>query len=73
MQGSALMVYCCEPVLGNCEESVAVTVNVELPWVVGVPLMVPLPASSDSPGGRLPAVTEYRYGPVPPEEVIVSS
>src|SRR6476646_1478754 len=31
--------------------------------------MVPLPASSDSPGGRLPEVTAYWYGPVPPEAV----
>ena len=48
---------------------VAVTVTVEVPAVVGVPLMTPLDELMDSPAGRPDADQEKL--PVPPEAVIV--
>jgi hypothetical protein len=50
--------------------SVARTVNVEVPAVVGVPAINPA-AVSVSPGGSAPAVTSNVYGPAPPLPVIV--
>ena len=52
-------------------ESVAVTVNVAEPGSWGVPLMIPVPAPSVSPTGRLPEVTAHEYGAVPPLAVSV--
>jgi hypothetical protein len=50
--------------------SVAVTVKVKLPAVVGVPDKTP-PLDRDRPGGREPLVTAKVYGAVPPEAVNV--
>ena len=63
------IVYACTPVQPFA--SVAVTVNVNVPAVVGVPEMRPLPVLSDSPVGSAPAVMLYVYGPVPPLAVMV--
>src|ERR1700693_4170662 len=46
--------------------SVAVTVKPKVPVAVGVPDMHPVLGSNTSPGGNVPAVTPYVYGPVPP-------
>ena len=40
-------------------ESVTLTVKEKGPAVVGVPLITPVLASSDSPSGRLPVVTDH--------------
>ena len=48
------------------EESVAFTVNVEVPTVVGVPVMEPLLAPMESPAGRLPALMVKVSGANPP-------
>jgi len=47
--------------------SFTATENVYVPAVVGVPLSVPLPASSVIPGGREPVATENVYGGTPPD------
>jgi hypothetical protein len=46
-------------------ESVAVTVKVDVPTIVGVPVMLPLDTSVN-PVGKDPLVTANVYGPVPP-------
>ena len=51
--------------------SVAVTVKVNVPAVVGVPEMRPPLVSGDNPVGSAPAVTLNVYGPVPPLAVMV--
>jgi len=57
MLGGALIttVYAWDPDSSKVD---AVTVNSNLPMVVGVPLMTALDASSDSPVGSAPAVTD---------------
>lgn len=50
--------------------SVAVTVKEKLPPAVGVPVSWP-PLDRLMPAGRLPTVTAYVYGPVPPLAVKV--
>jgi hypothetical protein len=51
-------------------ESVAFTVTVDVPAVVGVPLTTqPL---SDNPAGSVPAVTAQAYGEVPPATPMVA-
>jgi hypothetical protein len=45
--------------------SLTVTVKLELPAAVGVPVIAPL-AFIDNPFGRLPDVTDQLYGGVPP-------
>jgi hypothetical protein len=53
-----------DTVFAGLPESVTITVTVELPAAVGVPLTVqPL---SVSPAGRVPVVMEQLYGEVPP-------
>ncbi len=52
-------------------ESVAVTVKVNVPGVVGVPEITPPLVSGDKPVGRAPVVTLKVYGPVPPVAVKV--
>ena len=47
--------------------SVAVMAKAYAPALVGVPLMVPVDASSDSPAGSAPDVTENDSGAVPPD------
>ena len=49
-------------------ESVAVTVNDEIPGAVGVPVMAPEPGVSDSPLGSDPLLTNQVIGAVPPVE-----
>lgn len=51
--------------------SVTVTVNVEVPAVVGVPEIVPLPEPSESPAGNDPLVTDQENGFWPPDVAIV--
>jgi len=46
--------------------SVTWTVNVYVPLVVGVPVIAPVTASSDSPGGSEPDVTAKVYAGLPP-------
>jgi hypothetical protein len=46
--------------------SAAWTVKEYVPGDVGVPLMPPVAASSERPGGRLPVTTDQEYGGVPP-------
>jgi len=50
--------------------SVAVIVNDELPWVVGVPESTP-ESESDNPAGSVPDVTANVTGAVPPVAVTV--
>jgi hypothetical protein len=52
-------------------ESVALTVMVEVPAVVGVPLTTQA-ADKVSPGGKLPAVCWQVYGAVPPTTPMVA-
>ena len=51
--------------------SVARTVKSDAPLPVGVPVMAPLLALSDSPAGSAPDETAKVYGPVPPLAVTV--
>ena len=51
-------------------ESVTVTPTVEVPVVVGVPIIVQLAARA-SPAGSDPLVTAHVYGAVPPLAPIV--
>lgn len=46
-----------EPTSGGLEASVTVTVKLDVPFVVGVPVIIP-PGESAKPAGRLPAVTD---------------
>src|SRR5579862_6024734 len=46
-------------------------VKLEVPEVVGVPVIAPVAVANDKPWGRAPAVILYVYGPVPPEAVTV--
>ena len=52
--------------------SVANTVKVELPAVLGVPEITP-PVLRARPVGSEPTVTAYVYVPLPPAALIVSS
>jgi hypothetical protein len=54
----------------NCRLSTALTVNVDEPRVVGVPLKTP-EALKVRPGGAAPVEIENVYGEVPPEALIV--
>jgi hypothetical protein len=47
-------------------ESVAVTAKSEVPLAVGVPEMIPVLGSRESPAGNAPLLTAQEYGPVPP-------
>jgi hypothetical protein len=49
-------------------ESVAANVSVTVPGAVmtGVPEITPVPVLSNSPCGRVPAMSDQAYGPVPP-------
>ena len=57
-------------VCGVPDESVTVTVADPEPTAVGVPLIVPVCASSVSPAGRAPEVTLKEYGLSPPDGII---
>ena len=52
-------------------ESVTLTVNVELPAVLGVPEIAP-PALIDRPPGKLPESIAHAYGGTPPEALTVA-
>ena len=52
-------------------ESVARTVNVELPAVLGAPEIAP-PALIDRPPGKLPESIAHAYGGTPPEALTVT-
>jgi hypothetical protein len=47
-------------------ESVTWTMKLLLPFVVGVPVIVPALAFSDKPACRLPVLIDQIYGVVPP-------
>jgi hypothetical protein len=47
-------------------ESVASTVKAEVPLVVGVPEMTPVPAARLRPAGSAPLLIDQVYGGVPP-------
>jgi hypothetical protein len=51
-------------------ESVACTEKVNVPAIVGVPLMIPV-APTDSPGGKFPVEKLHAYGGVPPDATSV--
>jgi hypothetical protein len=52
--------------MGLSELSVTVTVKVLCPDVVGTPVMSPVDASTLSPAGSDPEVTDQVYGAMPP-------
>src|SRR5437016_724523 len=53
--------------------SVACTVKLNVPSMVGVPLRNPLMVSSEKPGGSwLPLATYHKYDPAPPFAVITT-
>ena len=56
---------CCTDCCG-VPESVAVTVKLEAPALVGVPVIAPVPEFSDKPAGSAPAVMLHFSGGVPP-------
>ena len=58
----------CDSATGGWALSVAVTVNMKVPAVVGVPESVPSGASV-SPAGAAPVVTAQVYGAKPPVAV----
>jgi len=47
-------------------ESVAVTVKLAVPDAVAVPDIAPVEELRDSPAGKLPLVTDQKYGDTPP-------
>ncbi len=49
--------------------SVTFAVKLEVPDVVGVPVMAPDEALRESPAGRLPDCSDHVYGVVPPVAV----
>lgn len=53
-------------------ESVAVTVTVKVPAVVGVPVMAPVVVARLVPEGRDPEVTDQVTGAVPPVDARVA-
>ena len=54
---------------GEALESVAMTVKLEVPAEVGVPVMAPLASLSPRPVGRDPPMTAHPTGEVPPVDV----
>src|SRR4051794_32311498 len=64
------MTICSGCVADKFAESVTLTVKLEVPAVVGVPVIVPFVASV-SPAGSDPALTDHVYGAVPPLAVRV--
>lgn len=53
-------------------ESVSVTVKLDVPRAVGVPVIAPVELLSVRPGGKLPVVTAQLYGVTPPVAVRVA-
>ena len=60
-----IRVYAIPPTIAFPALSVAFTLNLYVPVVVGVPLILPL-LSMDKPGGSVPLSNAYEYGLVPP-------
>jgi hypothetical protein len=54
-------------------ESVALTVNVYVPAVVGVPEIWPVAGSSDRPAGNVPFETVYANAPTPPAAAVLNA
>ena len=52
-------------VINEAFASVALTVKLKVPVVVGVPLMMPVEAFSDRPVGSAPVVIDQVYGARP--------
>lgn len=63
-----VMLRAAEAVLAGDSESVTLTVKLMTPTSgpVGVPVIAPVAALSESPAGKLPTVTAQEYGEVPP-------
>jgi hypothetical protein len=51
--------------------SVTLAVKLEVPPVVGVPVIAPVEATRESPAGRLPEASDHVSGVVPPVAAIV--
>lgn len=66
--GAGLMTICRGCVPDRFAESVALTVKLYVPAVVGVPVSAPVLASV-KPGGNAPTLTDHVYGGVPPPAV----
>jgi hypothetical protein len=64
-----IRLYACEPV--HPFASIAVTVKLNVPAVVGVPVIPPVDEFKDRPGGSAPETTLSVYGGAPPEAVTV--
>jgi hypothetical protein len=62
---AALLIVLRLAVCGGVPESVAVTVKVQVPAVMGVPEIIP-ELLNESPAGRVPLVTLQVMGGVPP-------
>jgi hypothetical protein len=54
------------------EESVTLTVKLDVPVVVGVPEITPVLGVSLSPAGRVPTEIDQVYGTLPPVAVSVA-
>jgi hypothetical protein len=52
--------------------SVTCTVMLDVPGVVGMPLIAPVDAFNDKPAGNVPTVTAQVYGVVPPAATSVA-
>lgn len=56
----------CEEVRGVALESVTLTMNEEVPTVVGVPAISPVEGANAIPAGRVPEGMLHLYGCTPP-------
>ena len=66
-QSGAMVTVCsCDAVNGGGLESATWTVNLNVPALVGVPVIAPSEGDIFRPGGRLPDTTDHVYGPMPP-------
>ena len=64
--GAGLITICSGCVLDKFAESVTLTVKLDVPAVVGVPVIVPV-LDNVRPAGRDPALMVHVYGAVPPD------
>ena len=63
--GAGLMTICSAFVSDRLFASVTLAVKLEVPAVVGVPVIVPV-LERDKPAGSVPALTDHVSGAVPP-------
>jgi len=70
--GATMMLSCFVADSAGVPESVTLTVNVEVPVAVGVPLIAPVLPFNESPAGRFPALVLHVRAPAPPVEVSVT-